>query len=123
MLITMTVPNPCFSLGQLKRLLKRLQPLLLSVRNLNTLKVLSIYQVGEDPDVLAYDPGLKHLYVSAKSVTVTVFQMNNRKLDLLSSFEMPHAHTVALDPKTHLVYFPLENIDGRPILRIMQPVK
>jgi hypothetical protein len=36
---------------------------------------------------------------------------------------MPHAHTVAVDPKTHLVYFPLENIDGHPILRIMQPVK
>jgi hypothetical protein len=52
-----------------------------------------------------------------------VFQKNNRKLDLLSSFEMPHAHTVAVDPKTHLVYFPLENIDGHPILRIMQPVK
>jgi hypothetical protein len=38
--------------------------------------------------------------------TVTIFQNNNRKLDLLSSFEMPHTHTVAVDPKTHLVYFP-----------------
>jgi DNA-binding beta-propeller fold protein YncE len=95
----------------------------LAMVDLNTLKVLSTYQVGEDPDVLAYDSGLKRLYVSAESGTVTVFQKNNRKLDLLSSFEMPHAHTVAVDPKTHLVYFPLENIDGHPILRIMQPVK
>jgi DNA-binding beta-propeller fold protein YncE len=95
----------------------------LAVVDLNAMKVLSTYQVGEDPDVLAYDPGLKRLYVSAESGTVTVFQNNNRKLDLLSSFEMPHAHTVSVDPKTHLVYFPLENIDGHPILRIMQPVK
>jgi DNA-binding beta-propeller fold protein YncE len=95
----------------------------LAMVDLNTLKILSTYQVGEDPDVLAYDSGLKRLYVSAESGTVTVFQKNNRKLDLLSSFEMPHAHTVAVDPKTHLVYFPLENIDGHPILRIMQPVK
>lgn len=95
----------------------------LAVVDLNAMKVLSTYQVGEDPDVLAYDPGLKRLYVSAESGTVTVFQNNGRKLDLLSSFEMLHAHTVAVDPKTHLVYFPLENIDGRPILRIMQPVK
>jgi len=90
--------------------------------DLSTLKVLSTYQVGEDPDVLAYDSGLKRLYVSAESGTVTVFQKNNRKLDLLSSFEMPHAHRVAVYPKT-LVNFPLENIDGHPILRIMQPVK
>jgi DNA-binding beta-propeller fold protein YncE len=95
----------------------------LAVVDLNAMKVLSTYQVGEDPDVLAYDPGLKRLYVSAESGTVTVFQNNNRQLNLLSSFKMPHAHTVSVDPKTHLVYFPLENIDGHPILRIMQPVK
>jgi hypothetical protein len=35
---------------------------------------------------------------------------------------MPHAHTVCADPKTHLVYFPLENIDGKALLRIMEPV-
>ena len=95
----------------------------LAVVDLSTMKVLSTYQVGDDPDVLAFDPGLGRLYVSAESGTVTVFQSNNRKLHLLSSFEMSHAHTVAVDPKTHLVYFPLENIDGHPILRIMQPVK
>jgi len=95
----------------------------LAVVDLNTMKLLSTYQVGADPDVLAFDPGLGRLYVSAESGTVTVFQNNNRKLDLLSSFEMSHAHTVAVDQKTHLVYFPLENIDGHPVLRIMQPVK
>ena len=95
----------------------------LAVVDLITMKVLSTYQVGDDPDVLAFDPGLGRLYVSAESGTVTVFQNNNRKLDLLTSFEMSHAHTVAVDPKTHLVYFPLENIDGHPVLRIMQPVK
>jgi DNA-binding beta-propeller fold protein YncE len=89
--------------------------------DLQTMKVLSTYQVGEDPDVLAYDPGLKRLYVSAESGTVTIFQNNRKSLTLLGSFEMPHAHTVSVDPKTHLVYFPLENIDGHPVLRIMQP--
>lgn len=95
----------------------------LALVDLNTQKVLSIHQVGEDPDVLAYDPELKRLYVSAESGTVTIFQNNDRKLNLLCSFEMSHAHTVAVDPKTHLVYFPLENIDGHPVLRIMQPIK
>ena len=32
----------------------------------------------------------------------------------------PHAHTVAVDPRTHRVYLPLENIGGRPVLRIYE---
>ncbi len=93
----------------------------LAVVDLNTMKMLSSYEVGDDPDVLAFDPGLKRLYVSAESGTVTIFQYGNRKLALLGSFNMPHAHTVAVDPATHLVYFPLEDINGHPLLRIMRP--
>jgi DNA-binding beta-propeller fold protein YncE len=95
----------------------------LAMVDLQTMKILSTYEVGEDPDVLAYDPSLKRLYVSAGSGTVTIFQNHGKSLTLLGSLEMPHAHTVSVDPKTHLVYFPLENIDGHPVLRIMQPVK
>jgi DNA-binding beta-propeller fold protein YncE len=94
----------------------------LAMVDLRGMKVLSTYEVGEDPDVLAYDPGLRRLYVSAESGKVTVFQRNGEHLALLGSFNMAHAHTVAVDPKTHLVYFPLENMDGRPQLRIMRPV-
>lgn len=92
----------------------------LAVFDLKSGKVLSVHQVGDDPDVLAFDPGLKRLYVSAESGTVTVFawQAGLRKLGELN---MPHAHTVAVDPQTHLVYFPLENLDGKPALRIMRP--
>lgn len=94
----------------------------LAVVDLNTMKALSTYEVGDDPDVLAFDPGLKRLYVSAESGTVTIFQYGNRKLTPLGSFNMPHAHTVAVDPETHLVYFPLQDINGHPVLRIMRPV-
>jgi hypothetical protein len=27
------------------------------------------------------------------------------------------------DPETHLVYFPLQDVDGHPILRIMEPTQ
>ncbi len=93
----------------------------LAVVDLNTMKVLSKYEVGDDPDVLAFDPGLKRLYVSAESGTVTIFQYGNRKLTLLGSLNMPHAHTVSVDPATHLVYFPLQDVNGHPVLRIMRP--
>jgi DNA-binding beta-propeller fold protein YncE len=94
----------------------------LGVFDLKTMKLLSVHQVGEDPDVLAFDPGLKRLYVSAESGTVSVLQEKDHDLALLGQFEMPHAHTVSVDPKSHLVYFPLENVGGHPLLRIMRPV-
>jgi DNA-binding beta-propeller fold protein YncE len=92
----------------------------LAVFDLKTMKLISVYQVGEDPDVLAFDRGLKRLYVSAESGTVSVFKENDRALTLLGQFSMPHAHTVAVNPKSHLVYFPLENVGGHPLLRIMR---
>ncbi len=95
----------------------------LAVVDLNSMKLLSTHQVGEDPDVLAFDPGLQRLYVSAESGTVSVFEERGRQLRALGQFFMPHAHTVSVDPKTHLVYFPLENVNGHPLLRIMKPTQ
>lgn len=94
----------------------------LGVFDLKTMKLLSVHQVGEDPDVLAFDPSLKRLYVSSESGTVSVLEETGHDLALLGQFNMPHAHTVSVDPKSHLVYFPLENVGGHPLLRIMRPV-
>jgi DNA-binding beta-propeller fold protein YncE len=94
----------------------------LGVFDLNTMKLLAVHQVGDDPDVLAFDPGLGRLYVSAESGTVTVFEETGRDVKTLGQFHMPHAHTVSVDPQSHLVYFPLENVNGKPVLRIMKAV-
>jgi hypothetical protein len=40
--------------------------------------------------------------------------------ELGRGFVGPNAHSVAVDPATHRVYFPLENLQGHPVLRIMQ---
>jgi hypothetical protein len=40
------------------------------VVDLANMKVLATYPVGKDPDVLAFDTGLKQLYVSAESGSV-----------------------------------------------------
>lgn len=93
----------------------------LGLLDLTTMKILATYPVGKDPDVLAFDPGLKLLYVSAESGDVRVFRQEGKALVPAGALFMPHAHTVAVDPETHLVYFPLQNIAGRPILRIMKP--
>src|SRR5712692_4467137 len=92
----------------------------LAVVDLTNMQVLATYPVGKDPDVLAFDPGLHRLYVSAESGNVTVFRENGKTLVLEGAFSMPHAHTVCVDPETHLVYFPLQNIDGNSLLRILE---
>jgi DNA-binding beta-propeller fold protein YncE len=93
----------------------------LAVLDLSNGQVLATYPVGKDPDVLAFDPGLKLLYVSAESGDVRVFRENGKSLKPLGEMYMPHAHTVSVDPDTHLVYFPLQNVNGKPVLRIMEP--
>jgi len=93
----------------------------LAVVDLTTMKVLATHPVGKDPDVLAFDPGLKRLYVSAESGNVFVFREDGKILVDEGHISIPHAHTVCVDPHTHLVYFPLENIEGHPLLRIMEP--
>jgi len=81
-------------------------------------------RVGEDPDVLAFDPSLHRLYVAAESGVVTVFGERGRSLVTLGrKFLATEAHTVAVDPVTHLVYFALQDIGGKPVLRIMAPVR
>jgi len=95
----------------------------LAVVDLSSMRVFGTYAVGRSPDVLAFDPGAKVLYVAAESGQVTVFQENGNALFLKGTIKMPHAHTVSVDPQTHFVYFPLQNLNGHPVLRIMTPAE
>jgi hypothetical protein len=84
---------------------------------------LSIARSGAGPDVLAIDPGLGWLYVAAESGDLTVFDLAQPGL-VSVGHDQPgtNAHTVAVDPVTHRVFFPLpQGTDGTPVLRIMQP--
>ena len=95
----------------------------LLVVDLRTMKVLSTHQVGDDPDVLAWDAAWRRLYVASESGVVSTFVVDHKALQPIGEVRAPHAHSVAVDPQTHRVYFPLENIEGRPLLRVMVPGK
>jgi hypothetical protein len=87
--------------------------------DLRTMKVTGTASIGGSPDVLAFDPGLRRLYVAAETGEVAVFQERGRTLKKLGEDLLaPEAHVVAVDPTTHLVYFPLQS---GPTLRIMKP--
>jgi len=90
--------------------------------DLKAKKQTGLYPIGARPDVLAFDGDLGRLYVSSESGTVSVFDEEDGKLKKVGeAYLAPDAHSVAVDQKTHLVYFPLENLNGRPLLRIMKP--
>jgi DNA-binding beta-propeller fold protein YncE len=91
--------------------------------DLRTMKVTGRASVGPAPDVLAFDPGLRRLYVSTESGYITVFAESARGLHKLGEdFLATEAHTVAVDPSTHLVYFPLQGPNGKPHLLVMRPI-
>lgn len=91
----------------------------LSVVDLRTMRVLGRHPVGDDPDVLAFDPAWHRLYVAAEAGPVTVFDERGDSLVRMASLRMPHAHSVSIAPVTHRVYFPLQDVGGRAVLRIM----
>lgn len=93
----------------------------LLILDLRTMQTTASLDIPPEPDVLAFDPGLHRLYVACESGTLAVFDEVNRALTSIGEYRAPHSHTVAVDPATHRVYLPLQDIDGKPVLRILVP--
>lgn len=93
----------------------------LLVVDLRTMRTTATLKVADGPDVLAFDPALQRLYVACESGSLAVFEERDGALTSLGEYRAPHAHTVAVDPGTHRVYLPLQDIGGKPLLRILAP--
>jgi DNA-binding beta-propeller fold protein YncE len=94
----------------------------LLVLDLESKKVIVSFEVGKDPDVLAYDPELRLLYVAGEAGVVSLFELRGGQVSKVGEgFLGPNAHVVAVDPSTHNSYFPLKNLAGKTALRIMRP--
>ncbi|OBB17920.1 hypothetical protein A5662_05365 [Mycobacteriaceae bacterium 1482268.1] len=85
--------------------------------------VIDHHEVGETPDVLAYDPDARRVYVAAESGWVSIFEHDRGHLTLRGSAHLADgAHSVALNPATHHSYFPIpKGSDGSPVLREFEP--
>jgi YVTN family beta-propeller protein len=96
----------------------------LIVFDMRTMLPVSSFRVGSDPDVLAYDPGLHFLYVASESGPASVFRVGTGGVTKLGDQAVgPNAHVVAVDPTTHRSYFPLKNLDGHTVLRVLEPIE
>ena len=80
--------------------------------------------VGETPDVLAYDPGVRRVYAAAESGVVSVVDDDHGHLSSRGSAHLADgAHSVALDPSTHHSYFPIpKGPNGSPVLWEYEPL-
>jgi len=96
----------------------------LLVLDMRTMQITATFVVGNDPDVLAYDGGLRLLYVASESGVVSLFRVKGRAVEKLGESRLgPNAHAVTVDPATHKAYFALKEWKGRPVLRITQPLR
>jgi DNA-binding beta-propeller fold protein YncE len=86
---------------------------------LDAAHTVAIAASGSGPDVLSIDPGIGWLYLAAESGDLTVFDINQPGTTLVGH-DSPgtNSHSVAADPATHRVFFPLTS---GPVLRIMKP--
>ncbi len=85
-------------------------------------KIIGSDSVGATPDVVALDQGLHRLYVAAESGTVATFDVMQSEVRKLSEgFLASSAHGLSVDQATHRVYAPLEDVNGQPVLRILEP--
>ena len=94
----------------------------LLVFDLEAHRVLESFALAADPDVLALDASLGLLYVASESGGVSMFKIADRKVTALARGAMgPNAHVVAVDAESHEAYFPLRDLRGRAVLRIVRP--
>ena len=90
----------------------------LIVVDLQSMSVTESHDVSSVPDVLAFDAPRRVLYVAAESGPATAFSETDTGLKPIAQDSVgPNAHSMAVDPDTGHVYFPLANLGGQPILR------
>lgn len=93
---------------------------LMTVFRLDTHEPIAYFPQAKGGDVIAYDPGLKRIYVACYNGAISVFEEDDsthiRKLG-----DVPvqkKVYSLAIDPNTHRVYVPEEEHNGAPAERL-----
>jgi DNA-binding beta-propeller fold protein YncE len=94
---------------------------LMTVFDLDKKAPIAFLPLAGGPDVIKFDPGLRRIYVACYSGAISVFRQDDadhyRKLE---DFRVQHAvHSLAVDLKTHWVYTPEQEEDGKPVARMI----
>src|SRR6266850_77979 len=93
---------------------------LMTVFDLDKHAPIAFLEMPGGPDVIKFDSGLGRIYVACSSGAIAVFHQDDpdhyRKLE---NFPVQKkVHSLAVDPKTHRVYTPEQEEDGKPVARM-----
>jgi DNA-binding beta-propeller fold protein YncE len=94
---------------------------LMTVFDLDKHAPIAFLLLADGPDVIKFDAGLGRIFVACYSGALSVFHQDDpdhyRKLE---DFRVQHAvHSLAIDSKTHRVYTPEQEEDGKPVARMI----
>jgi DNA-binding beta-propeller fold protein YncE len=94
---------------------------LMTVFDLDKHLPIAFLPLANGPDVIKFDSGLKRVYVACYSGALSVFHEDDadhyRKL---KDFRVQHAvHSLAVDAKTHRVYTPEQEEDGKGVAKMV----
>lgn len=94
---------------------------LMTVFDLDKHAAIAFLPMPGGADVIKFDAGLGRIYVACYSGAIAVFHEDDpdhyRKLE---DFRVQHAvHSLAVDPKTHRVYAPEQEENGKPVARMV----
>ena len=94
---------------------------LMTVFDLDKNASIAFLPLAGGPDVIKFDPGLRRIYVACYSGAISVFHEDDADhYGKLEDFRVQHAvHTVAVDLKTHKLYTPEQEEDGKPVARMV----
>jgi DNA-binding beta-propeller fold protein YncE len=94
---------------------------LMTVFDLDKNVPIAFLPLAGGPDVVKFDPGLRRIYVACYSGAISVFHQDDpHHYHKVEDFGVQHAvHTVAVDLKTHRLYTPEQEEDGKPVARMV----
>jgi YVTN family beta-propeller protein len=94
---------------------------LMAVFDLEKHQVIASLPLAGGPDVIKFDPGLNRIYDACYTGAFSIFQQDDpdhyRKIE---DFPAQHkVHSLAIDEKTHRIYAPEEQENGKPVARMV----
>lgn len=93
---------------------------LMTVFRLDTHQPIAYFPQAKGGDVIAFDPGLKRIYVACYGGAISVFQEDD-PAHFTKLGDVPvqkKVHSLAIDPQSHRVYAPEQEENGAPAARI-----
>lgn len=96
----------------------------LVIFDINKQRIIQSFPIGGRPDSIVFDAGLHRIYTTGGAGVLVVFQQDSPDgYRMIDSVKLHFgAHTLAVDPATHVVYVGYASLLVRPRVAVFQPL-